>query len=144
MGFFSKVLGIDKGIDITARNTVEHMQEVQKYVGNRDELIKYLSVNNLHYVLDEDFTDNTKKNLRWAIQVSKMQTLQFTHTDGNFIHGYFDDMQGNPLDAISFSIADFSITYSIDIAYEMQGIPLPSMCQTFINSLQTRNIQKGF
>ncbi len=144
MGFFSKVLGIDKGIDITARNAVEHMKQVQKYVNDRDELIKYLSINNLHYVLDEDFTDRTKKNLRWAIQVSKMQVLQFTHTDSNFIHGYFDEMQGNPLDAISFSIADFSITYSVDMAYEMQGVKLPSMCQTFINSLHSRNIQKGF
>lgn len=143
MGFFSKVFGIDKGIDITARNAIEHMQQIQKYVNNRDELIKYLSMNNINYAIDKSFMDDTKENLRWAIQVSKMQVLQFMHSD-NFIQGYFDEMQGNPLEPVSFLISDISITYSIDMAYEMQGVPLPSMCQTFINSLQTRNIQKGF
>jgi hypothetical protein len=54
MGFFSKIFGIDKGIEVTARNCVEHMKKIQSYVNLQDELKKFLEVNNIPYGIMKD------------------------------------------------------------------------------------------
>ena len=143
MGLLSKIFGIDKGIDITAKNCIEHMIEVQKYVNDREKLIKYLSSNNINYIINKSLSNETTLHLNWAINIGKIQRLELTHTD-NYIYADFNEILNNPLTPISFSISDNGISYNIDVIYTIQNIPLPSMCQTFIKSLETRNIHKQF
>jgi len=141
MGFFSKILGIDKGIDVTARNCVTHMKSIQPYIKDKNELIKYLSANNIEYGVYEDTND-----MLWNIKLSVAQTIKFVRYDNDvsFVSGNFQILEGNPLEAVSFSIFSNVIKYKIDYKYKKYNTPLPSQCQTFINSLNSYGINGGF
>lgn len=135
MGFFSKIFGIDKGIDLIARDCVEHMQQVQKFINSRDDLIVYLDSNTIPYGTYED-----SKNILWDLKLSSSQIIRF-RTDEKYIMGSFNKFSSNPLNPVSFIIADDDITYNTDYAYKRDNVPLPSACQTFIQSLESRNVK---
>lgn len=135
MGFFSKILGIDKGIDLVARDCVEHMQQVQKLIHSKDDLKAYLSNNNITYGIYEG-----EKDILWDLKLSSTQTIRFS-TNEQYIMGHFDKLSNNPLNPVTFFISDDSITYETDYAYKRQNVPLPDACQTFIKSLESRNVK---
>lgn len=134
MGFFSKMLGIDKGIDIIARDCVKHMQQVQKLINSTDDLIAYLHSNTIPYGINEN-----GKDIVWDLKLSSSQIIRF-RTNENDIMGNFDMFSNNPLNPITFIINDEFIAYYTNYAYKRDNVPLPSACQTFIKSLESRNI----
>lgn len=134
MGFFSKILGIDKGIDLIARDCVKHMQQVQKLINSRDDLIAYLHSNTIPYGINEN-----GKDIIWDLKLSSSQIIRF-RTNENHIMGNFDMFSSNPLNPITFIVNDEFIAYYINYSYKRDNVPLPSACQTFIKSLESRNI----
>ena len=69
-----------------------------------------------------------------------LQAIRFL-THDNVIMWHFDKLSNNPLNPVSFMIEEDYITYTIDYAYKRDNVPLPSLCQTFIQSLESRNIK---
>lgn len=139
MSFFSKIFGIDRGIDIAARKAVNHMQDIQKYIGERNELIKYLNVNKIDYFFENDILNKDVNNLCWNFKIANNQILHFVESD-SLISAHFQGHPSNPLEAVDFVISHNRIWYNIGYPWKHQNRPIHQYCQTFIKSLNSHNI----
>ncbi|MCD4758964.1 MAG: hypothetical protein K8R39_11885 [Arcobacteraceae bacterium] len=139
MGFFSKVLGMDKTAQDMATLIALHLEAIKSLDFNKKNIQEYLNKNNIDNVIMNDGW------LKWQIIFKSKDILTLRLYDENkedlSVSAYFDIFSNSPLSEISMMCSD---KYKdIDIGnYKGYESQMSSIAKVFVETLEELGYKK--
>ncbi len=135
MGFFTKIFGIDQGIENFTKNLVEILFVYQKYLNNRATLINLL--NNSHIQYRSNNVDNGV--IHWDLKIGPEFTHFMLNEESNTIFVSFSEFHYSPYTPIKIFINDNKIDCLI--LYPINTSIDPVLCNIFLKMLNKYGIK---
>jgi|SaaInl8_200m_RNA_FD_contig_31_134063_length_849_multi_7_in_0_out_0_1 hypothetical protein len=134
MGFFSKVLGMDKTIEDMAKAIAYHMREIKDFNYEKDDIKQFLDARGIPNI------DMDSGWFKWVITFKTGDELTFRldyQDEDKQLQAYFDYYANTPLGKLSFQFSNANWYYSVSEYDEV-----PSLCKTFLKHIELYGVKQ--